>query len=94
MLVNVRPSNEVLLRARVPGALNQCGGGSFQFFHRARSASRKGTWPLPIYSLPVRPPPIDDDLMDHGILAESRQIHRRFCHVEWVDLLAAENFYR
>jgi hypothetical protein len=46
MLVYVRPSNEALLRARVPGAQDQRGCPSNPF-HRARSASKKGTWPLP-----------------------------------------------
>ena len=46
MLVYVRPSNEALLRARVPGAQDQCGCPSNPFY-RARSASKKGTWPLP-----------------------------------------------
>ncbi len=46
MLVYVRPSNEALLRARVPGAQDQRGCPSHPF-HRARSASKKGTWPLP-----------------------------------------------
>jgi hypothetical protein len=45
MLVYVRPSNEALLRARVPGAQDQCGCPSHHS-HRARSASKKGTWPL------------------------------------------------
>ena len=43
MLVYVRPSNEALLRARVPGAQDQRGCPSNPF-HRARSASKKGTW--------------------------------------------------
>jgi len=46
MLVNVRPSNEALLRARVPGAQDQRGCPSHPFY-RARSVSKKGTWPLP-----------------------------------------------
>jgi hypothetical protein len=46
MLVNVRPSNEALLRARVPGAQDQRGCPSHPF-HRARSVSKKGIWPLP-----------------------------------------------
>jgi|CXWL01.1.fsa_nt_gi hypothetical protein len=46
MLVYVRPSNEALLRARVPGAQDQRGCPSHPF-HSARSASKKGTWPLP-----------------------------------------------
>jgi hypothetical protein len=52
MLVYVRPSNEALLRARVPGAQDQHGCPS-NHFHRARSASKEGTWPLP--SHPLRP---------------------------------------
>jgi hypothetical protein len=50
MLADVWPSNEALLRARVPGAQGQRGCPSNPF-HRARSASKKGTWPLPF------PPP-------------------------------------
>ena len=46
MLVYMRPSNEALLRARVPGAQDQRGCPSNPF-HRAHSASKKGTWPLP-----------------------------------------------
>ncbi len=52
MLVYVRPSNEALLRARVPGAQDQCGCPSHPS-HRARSASRRTTrppLPLPPYS--------------------------------------------
>ena len=45
MLVCVRPSNEALLRARVPGAQDQ--HGCPPILYRARSASKKGTWPLP-----------------------------------------------
>ena len=40
MLVLLRPSNEALLRARVPGAQDQRGCPSNPF-HRARSASKK-----------------------------------------------------
>jgi hypothetical protein len=50
MLVEVRPSNEALLRARVPGAQDQRGCLS-SLFHRARSASKKGTWPYPHHHL-------------------------------------------
>ena len=32
--------------------------------------------------------------MHHGVLAQGRQIERRFSHVEWIDLLAAENLLR
>ena len=46
MLVYVRPSNEALLRARVPGAQDQRGCPSNPFY-RGGSASKKGTWPLP-----------------------------------------------
>ena len=46
MLIYVRPSNEALLRARVPGAQGQRGCPSNPF-HRGGSASKKGTWPLP-----------------------------------------------
>ena len=45
MLVYVRPSNEALLRARVPGAQDQR-GCPYILFHRARSASKEGTWLL------------------------------------------------
>ncbi|TKS62954.1 MAG: hypothetical protein EWM73_01944 [Nitrospira sp.] len=48
MLVYVRPSNEALLRARVPGAQDQRGCPSNPF-HRARSASKEGNWPLPLH---------------------------------------------
>ena len=50
MLVNVRPSNEALPRARVPGAQDQRGGPS-HIFYRARSASKKdaGLLSLPIF---------------------------------------------
>ena len=46
MLVYVRPSNEALLRARVPGAQGQRGYPSNPSY-RARSVSKKSTWPLP-----------------------------------------------
>jgi hypothetical protein len=46
MLVYVRPSNEALLRARVPGAQDQCGCPSHPSY-RARSASRR-TARLPV----------------------------------------------
>jgi hypothetical protein len=46
MLVYVRPSNEALLRARVPGAQDQRGCPSNPSY-RARSASKKSNWPLP-----------------------------------------------
>jgi hypothetical protein len=49
MLVYMRPSNEALLRARVPGAQDQHGCPSHPS-DRARSASKKGTWPLPLPS--------------------------------------------
>jgi hypothetical protein len=45
MLVYVRPSNEALLRARVPGAQDQCGCPSHHSY-RARSTSKECTWPL------------------------------------------------
>ena len=38
MLVEVRPSNEALLRARVPGAQDQCGRSSLSIFYRPRVA--------------------------------------------------------
>ena len=82
MLVQARPSNEALLRARVPGAQDQRGYPShlllsFSPLHpqgewprppltarierapseRARSASKKGTWPLPSHSSFDRPTP-------------------------------------
>ena len=46
MLVYVRPSNEALLRARVPGAQDQRGCPSTPS-HCARSASKEGTQPHP-----------------------------------------------
>jgi hypothetical protein len=49
MLVYVRPSNEALLRARVPGAQDQRGCPSHHSY-RARSASKKDdlTTPFPL----------------------------------------------
>ena len=53
MLVYVRPSNEALLRARVPGAQDQRGSPSIPFY-RGGSASKEDTWPLPpILLIPV-----------------------------------------
>ena len=51
MLVLLRPSNEALLRARVPGAQDQRGCPSNPF-HRARSASKKDglVAPFPLHS--------------------------------------------
>ena len=46
MLVYVRPSNEALLRARVPGAQDQRGCPSLPF-DRARSATRRPVCLLP-----------------------------------------------
>jgi len=46
MLVYVRPSNEALLRARVPGAQDQH-GDPLPIFYRARFASKEGSWSLP-----------------------------------------------
>jgi hypothetical protein len=46
MLGYVRPSNEALLRARVPGVQDQRGCPSNPF-HRSRSASKEDTLPLP-----------------------------------------------
>jgi hypothetical protein len=57
MLVYVRPSNEALLRARVPGAQDQHGCPSHPF-HRARSASKKdglaAPYPFPIFANSVK----------------------------------------
>ena len=50
MLVYVRPSNEALLRARVPGAQDRCGYPSNPFY-RGGSTSKNGTWPLPFLCL-------------------------------------------
>ena len=63
----LRASNEGLLRPRVARAQKIirfhplfCSGSkgparvSFHPFHRARSASKKGTWPLPIPSFQAR----------------------------------------
>ena len=47
MLVYVRPSSEALLRARVPGAQDQCGCASSPFY-RVRSASERGITATPI----------------------------------------------
>ena len=46
MLVYVRPSNEALLRARVPGAQDQRGCPSHPFY-RGGSASKKNGLPAP-----------------------------------------------
>jgi len=46
MLVYVRPSNEALLRARVPGAQNQR-GCPFHPFYRGGSANKKDGCLLP-----------------------------------------------
>jgi hypothetical protein len=46
VLVPLRPSSEHILIVRAPGARDRH-GVSFHPFHRARSASKKGTWPLP-----------------------------------------------
>jgi hypothetical protein len=53
MLVYVRPSNEALLRARVPGAQDQRGCPSNPF-HRARSASKKDGLAIPAYPFQAR----------------------------------------
>ena len=53
MLVYVRPSNEALHRARVPGAQDQRGCSSNPFY-RGGSASKKGTWLLPLIFLRPR----------------------------------------
>ncbi len=47
MLVYVRPSNEALLRARVPGAQDQRGRTSHPF-HRARPVSKKDDLSAPL----------------------------------------------
>ena len=49
MLVYVRPSNEALLRARVPGAQDQRGCPSNPFY-RGGSASKKNDLPAPSHS--------------------------------------------
>jgi hypothetical protein len=46
MLIYVRPSNEALLRARVPGAQDQRECPS-NLFHRGGFASKKDGWLLP-----------------------------------------------
>ena len=53
MLGYVRPSNEALLRARVPGAQDQRGCPSNPF-HRARSASKKDGLAIPAYPFQAR----------------------------------------
>ncbi len=45
MLVYVRPSNEALLRARVPGAQDQRGCPSHHFIVRS-CKQEGGTWPF------------------------------------------------
>ena len=52
MLVYVRPSNEALLRARVPGAQDQRGCPSNPFY-RGRSASKKDGLAAPFLSFRV-----------------------------------------
>jgi hypothetical protein len=48
MLVYVRPSNEALLRARVPGAQNQCGCSSiFLSWRLFEQEGWSGGSPLP-----------------------------------------------
>ena len=55
MLVYVRPSNEALLRARVPGAQDQRGCPSHPF-HRGASASKKDSLATPLSSVsPISP---------------------------------------
>jgi hypothetical protein len=46
VLVPLRPSSEHILIVRAPGARDRHGCHSIHF-HRARSASKEGTWPLP-----------------------------------------------
>ena len=46
VLVPLRPSSEHILIVRAPGARDRHGCHSTPF-HRARYASKKGTWPLP-----------------------------------------------
>jgi hypothetical protein len=46
VLVPLRPSSEHILIVRAPGARDRHACHSIPF-HRARSASKKGTWPLP-----------------------------------------------
>ena len=46
VLVPLRPSSEHILIVRAPGARDQHACHSIPF-HRARSASKEGTWPLP-----------------------------------------------
>ena len=46
MVVYLRPSNEALLRVRVPRAQDPHGGPSHPV-SRARAASKEGIWPLP-----------------------------------------------
>jgi hypothetical protein len=44
MLVYVRPSNEALLRARVPGAQDQCGCPSFPLAAQDKECSAISGW--------------------------------------------------
>ena len=46
LLVPLRPSSEHILIVRAPGARDRHACQSIPF-HRARSASKEGTWPLP-----------------------------------------------
>jgi hypothetical protein len=66
MLVYVRPSNEALLRARVPGAQDQCGCRSTPFIVRVLPAKGHLAAPFSFFSSralrehrdhPATPPP-------------------------------------
>jgi hypothetical protein len=78
MLVYVRPSNEALLRARVPGAQDQHGCPSHSF-HRARSASKKGTWPLLLH--PSASERIEG--VPREVLRQKASRFRRPCRANW-----------
>jgi len=54
VLVPLRPSSEHILIVRAPGARDQHACHSIPF-HRARSASKKGTWPLLSFTIAESP---------------------------------------
>jgi hypothetical protein len=51
MLVNVRPSNEALLRARVPGAQDQRRCPFHLLYREGAEVNKKGAWLLPLHPL-------------------------------------------
>ena len=67
MLVYVRPSNEALLRARVPGAQDQRGCPS-NLFYRGGSASKKNGLPTPSHHSEAARCASTEDLRLHPLL--------------------------